>query len=450
MATAFYSTAQGDPTRFLFRVAQQTTKGLPSETSAVDAKVAGLTGGLSPTVVRRLGLAGSAMPQADLPGKTDVTPVNVNFGDLDPANTAQIWALGNYFQYVTTSNPSGAAYRHRISQAQSAGSSFDKYLTVLVDHDYGQPIRYIDGMVSNWSLSAGPRQNVHLQATIMPSKFDFHGAVSQTTGSGSTLPIFRHSWSGNHVADGTDKDIYAKYNSAGGGTWQWKVASGGTLSSTNAISHGTWLDCYEASDAKIGNEAEQVQMYMQGTPTLTDGDIFKVLMRRARWTPSYSTEYSLPEVNAKLYLDGTERTAIEGGWTITGAGINVQRLEDTGGYQGTGVRKTGTQQVTLQLERDFIDVTLQRKNLERTNIGVVITIKSDTVIGATTYPYSCTIVMPRLRLQGPTYTVGSNADNRSESYTLLATEATSALTYSAMDFTADCEFVFDNATTTVA
>lgn len=453
-ATPFYGVGQGDPVRMQRKFGFQAALGVPAASAALtDFLSNGGPVAPSPTWLRRAVIKASAMQQAALASKTDVTGGPLDMGDLDLGNRVQLQLILSVLEKYNTATISGAHVRHKMSGAQASAPAVNAG-TLWTDDDNGLPTRYVDVRAQGFTLVCQNRGNVRLTVPVAPGKYDQHGAVSQEVGTGSTLPELRHTWPGNREEDGgDDTDIYVKVTDAAPALKiKVKVGAATTYDGAEiAVTPGVWQYLYYLTgNAPLGSRAEQIQVYWPLTPTLADNDEFKILRRRARWTPSYGTPRVMAETQARFYLEGSEEIVIDGGWTLTVAVPGVETLYAPGTAQPTGTFRSGEQEVTLQIVRRKIDNTLERALLDRAVKAVVLELKNDTLIGATTSYFGADIVLPGCHFSGRGWTTEAGGQNREETFDLMCKEPASAFSWRGSNVTADIEVWADTDIATIA
>lgn len=146
-------------------------------------------------------------------------------------------------------------------------------------------------------------------------------------------------------------------------------------------------------------------------------DVWAVSQRFDRWTPSFSTEVVIPEVNCRFLVGGVE-LPMDGGITITGSQETAETRYVPGGSQPVGTFKAGFKTVNIAVSRRFVDLTLETALLNGDPVVFVAEALSDTVIGATTADYGFVFVAASCRLVGTTFSVEEGGTNRDEQYVL--------------------------------
>lgn len=448
MSTPFFQSALGDPVRMQRRIGWQASAGVPAATFT-DFLSNGGPLAPSPTTIERAVIRSGSMRQPAIHSKTDIVGGPLDLGDLDPGNRAFPMFLLSALEKFDTTNPgAGAHFRHRISGAKSSSPTVN-LLTLLSDDDLGIPSRWVDVRAAGFTINCQNRSNLRMIVPIAPGKYDYWGAVSQTAGTGSTLPELRHTWSGNWDPT-ADKDIHIKIIDDSPLQIAMKVGAAATYDGpVLTITAAEWAYLtYLAGAVPLGDRAEQIMIRFPSTPTLVALDEFKILNRRARWTPSFGTARVLAETQARFFI-GTEEIVLDEGWTLTHAcpGVTTDYAPST--RQPIRTSRTGFQDVTLQVGRRLFDLTLQKPLLNRETLSVVCELKNDSLIGATSIPYGMAFVMPSVSLVGPGFSTDAGGQNRIETMVFQCKEAASAFSYAGLSFTADLEAVVDTDLATI-
>lgn len=482
MVETFFPTTAGgstlgkaDPIRLHRRVAWQSNDNLPPSGTYYDYVGEGGLIAPAPTRVERLGIRSSPMAQDRLAGKFEVKAETEGLGDLDPRNRCQAMWLMNFLNgYANVATVDTGAYKHRLGYSQANLPS--SWLSMISDDDEGIPRRFEQGVCSAFNITAGPKKNVRMTVAHPFGKWDASGAVTESTGTGETVLLVRGFWApslttGQLSADSVDQDVYIKTSTttSGGITGvQCKVGASGTYGTEILATHGStgegqapgaenWYYVrVGAGDTLCGDEAEALMFHIPSGATYSSvaPDTFKIPKRRDRVATSYATRRSLPEVNAKLYLgvggsgSATQRFAIHNGWEISGAYPSVSVSYDTGGRQAITVDRRGRRNITLKLDRQHLDATLENYNLRQQALCAVITIYSTSLIASTVYPYGVAFAFPWLTIgDQPAWSVAQGANNLSESYVFTAEEVpggSTGLTWNGMTFTDDMDAVIWN------
>lgn len=448
----FFNNATGDPIRSQRRLAPQLVAGVPATTGFIDFLNDGGPVAPQPMNVPRQAIRNTSMRQRSLVGKTDVPNSLMEMGDLDPANKAQIMQLANFLQgYRTVSLDAGARFRHYLSEVELVTTAAAPFLTLLTDPNTGIIARYVDLRTQGFTLTAQARQNLKLGVTVVAGKYDFHGDAVQTSGSGSTPPILRHTSSLSLDADGTDEDIFVKVTTVGTGSLGVKIKVGTASSFTGSeitVPLDTWTWITDQTGAPIGVFSEQEQIYFPPGATAVVNDTFQVPRRRTRWTPSFGIDRPIGEVNIRAYLNGNQIEA-EGGWSLTATCPGVARLEGPGGRQGHGTIRMGFTDIKVQATRRIVDLAFQRPLLNRDVVSLVFECKTDYFIPSTSTPYGFTFILPDLRLEGKAYDTEQGGTKQDEVVTFNAAQAPTPFTYNSETFTADLTAIVDTDIATV-
>lgn len=441
----FQGSQTGNLVEYKIRVAPQSVANIPAVTGFSDSRIYGFPASPTPGNIdaQRLNNTIDRLPR--LLGKTDFNPFGPMLcGDFDPANVLQNNAIANCIGKYDATNPVGGVTRRIFSGVGATSAA--AYNTLLIDDNADFRLRYHSCVASGLHLSAQPNGN--LQFTVdwaKPNGFDWHGAVSQTAGSGSTLPVADGTWTGTRtlgysgegqwVADATDRDIYVKVITVVGSTITLKAKySSAATYDGNAITYvlGTYpgASIRNQVNDRFGRVADHVRLYWASGSTLVVDDEFKILKRMATWSPSYATEYSIPSVNAKFY-DSTNGNLIatEGGWSLDVVREGLVHTEDVFGLQSGSTLKAGQVIASARPTRTITDLTLQRALHSRQKLDVVFDFESDSVIGATVYPFRSIWVLANCDVEGTSFIVDGGARNRNETVTLTASQPTAGVAY---------------------
>ena len=452
--TPFYGSGQGDPVRMQRKFGFQTALGVPAPSANLtDFQSNGGPLAMSPSWIERAVIRGGSMRQSALASKSDVTGGPLDMGDLDLGNRVQLQMILSALEKYNTATVTGAHIRHKISGAQASTPAVNAG-TLWTDDDNGMPMRFVDVRAGGFTLVCQNRGNVRLTVPVAPGKFDAHGAVSQEAGTGSTLPELRHTWSGNREEDGgDDTDIWIKViDDTPALLIKAKVGAASTYDGANiTVTPGTWQYLYHGTgNAPLGSRAEQIQIYWPASPTLATDDEFKILRRRARWSPSYGTSRVMAETQARFYLEGNEEIVLDGGWTLTVGIPGVETLYAPSTAQPIGTFRSGFKDVSLQIVRRKIDNTLERALLDRAVKAVVLELKNDTLIGATANYFGMDIILPGCHFSGQGWTTDAGGQNREETFDLMCKEPTSAFSWRGSSVSADIEVWADTDIATIA
>lgn len=424
--------ATGDPALVSYRVAPQPTQSIPADEAAFsDFYGFGGPFTISPGVIQPQALRGASIsPLATLIGKLALKDVGFRLGDADPVNKMLLNGLANLCtRYTHTNNTTW----HRWLFSPGAATLAAPFLTMLEDNNVLPIARYTDCAIKSYALAAAPGANLSVAFNIVRGMFDLHGLVTQTAGSGSTLPIFRKFWTGQMTADAVDKDLFLKIVSVAGKTARGKVSAAAAYGAIDdAWLYDVWNRLYNEQtdeiDRRVGTFAEQVEWFLATGATLTDADIFKVEKLRDKWSPSLPTRRAFSSVETAFILDGSERR-IEGGYTLTLERQNVTRREDTGGRQSASVQVFGVLTPTLQFSRQLQDLDVQAALLAGTPLPVVLRAESADEIGSSGKAHKLITLLPAMRPQGDTFGVNEGATGRDESVTMVGAAPDTTFSY---------------------
>lgn len=346
---------------------------------------------------------------------------------------------GTTFTYTVTGTPatpatgtpvySATGYNRWLFSA-SQGTVASPRLTVAEDYDQGIPFRIHDCAVKSLQIGAQPNQNLGVQLVMALGEFTLHGAVTQVSGSGSTLPRFLKFWDGNLAADALDRDIY--YKDTGAGLARGKIGSAASFGSIDDPSvlgdfSRVFNELSDEVDRRVGTIAEQIRAWRPVGATRTTNDVFKVLKRIAAWTPSYGVARPTTSVNATFVLNGTEIPTQ--GWAATIATDGVERVEDVYGRQSATTRLTGQVVATIAPTREIADRDLQNALLQGVTLPVILEMPNDNEIGTSGKNYRGRLVCPAVKFAGNLFSPTAGGKDRREALTGTAGVPDAALSY---------------------
>lgn len=452
MATLdFLNGATGDPSLVKYRVAPQASRGIPAdEADYVDFYGYGGSLAIEAATIARQALPGSSIsPLLPLIGKLALPDASIRIGDADPVNHMLLVALANLFRkYTVTDNTTWQQWIFSPGAATAAAQWF----SLLEDTDVLPRTRFIDCVVRSLTATAAPGENFSVLMSMVRGMFDLHGAVTQTVGTGSTLPKFRRFWKEQFTADATDKDLYLKIQSTSSATYRGKVTSAASFGSTDdTYVLGEWMRFFnelaDRVDRRVGGIEEQVEWYLPSGATITNSDVFKVEKLRDAWSPSYPTPRPISSVQTQFIVrkDGIDRTIrVEGGWNVAIEAPGVTRRENTGGRQSATTRRAGVLNVVLTPTRELADLDFQRVLIAAENIGVVIDSEIPVEISTSGRPYRLLQMYPNLRGEGSGFGVNEGATNRDEPMRFVAGKPDSSFTYDGVSTSEVAAWVIEN------
>lgn len=441
MTQPFVGGATGNPKKTRFRIAQQTTEGVPAVANFADFRAYGGGMPLESKLIQRLALNLNAEPLKKLMGKLGIDPGTIFIGDMDVANKGMVQMLVNLFGAYATSTPGTGATRWHLSAGGATAAA--PFFTLLRDNDVNWRARFRDCKTSAVNLSASPNSNYEIQLPMVAGQVDFHGTPVQTAGTGSTLPILSKLWSGNLVDDAVDKDIFLKIISAASKTLKAKIASASTYDGA-ALTYvlAQHLGLTDETDAIIGLIAEQISAYFATGATLADNDEFQIPKRMAAWSPSLGTERPVSSINTFFWLNG-ELKRMEGGWQIAGVREGVERLEDVSGRQTARVVSRGDLVFRITPSRELADLDLQTAILNQGTLPVFVDAKLDAEIASSGLPYRVIWGFPACTVGGKTFDSERGATNRQESLVLEAGVPDAGVVFDGITFTTAASCVID-------
>ena len=386
---------------------------------------------IEPSEVDRMALSGSAAPLSALPGKVSLSGGPLEIGDADPANKGMLRLLANAFGAYTTTSAGGATYyTHDFKLTGSTTPS--SFLSLVNDNDVLPRARFFDMLTGGFNISAAPNSNLSVSFPFALGEYDFHGIPYQLAGSGGTAPRLKRTWSGNWIADATDKDIYAKAVTDNGATWvfNFKVGAAASYSQAVTVTEGQWCRIKDESGNLCGYVGESVMFYIPSGWDGSANDEFVFPKRRAAQAQSLTTERPIAAVDTIFVLDGVEKR-VEGGWDIAGEWESLDTFEDTAGRQGATVERSGQFNVTITPTRRIIDLDLQYAIHEATNVALYIDCYTRGTISGTSplRPYRMLFAAPSCKVFGPLFGTEPGGRNREESPRIVCAVPASAGSY---------------------
>lgn len=457
MSLALLSGATGNPINLKRMIAPQAARGIPAaEADFSDFRSNGGPFSVEPQEIERLLISTGGEPAGNLTGKMNLGGGPFQIGDVDPENMGYLNFLANLFgKYDYTDN---TTWDEWIFSLQGATSSAE-FLSIINDNDVTPRQRINDLMIGAMRFSAAPNENLAIEVDFGAAEFDLHGAITQESGTGSDLPQLKRLHNGNYTPDATLAtlgDLYVEVVSGSANSWviNTKIGSGSAYSSTQTIdtTGGGWHRLVDEAGARIGLDpsaiAEQILIRFPDTPTLVASDEFKILGRRATWTPSLTVDQPISSVNTLFYLDGAE-IKTEGGWNIEMAWETIESVADVAGRQGNTVQRSGDLIVTMTPIRRVVDMTLQAALMKASTVSVVVDAEADTEITAG-QPYRNILILPECRVTGPGYGVEAGGENREETVILTARKpASTPFSYDGIDVNGHANVVVHNGVATL-
>lgn len=386
---------------------------------------------IEPSEVDRMALSGSAAPLSALPGKVSLTGGPIEIGDADPANKGMLRMLANAFGAYTTTSAGGATYyTHDFKLTGSTTPS--SFLSLINDNDILPRARFFDMLMGGFNVSAAPGDNLSISFPFACGEYDFHGIPYQLAGTGGTVPRLKRTWSGNWIADATDKDIYCKAVTDNGATWvfQFKVGAAASYSQNVTVTEGQWCRIKDESGNLCGYVGESVMFYIPSGWDGSANDEFVFPKRRAAQAQSLTTERPIATVDTIFVLDGAEKR-IEGGWQISAEWESLDSFDDTAGRQGATVERSGQFNVVITPTRRIIDLDLQYAIDQATNISLYIDCYTRSTISGTSplRPYRMLFAAPSCKVFGPLFGTEPGGRNREESPRIVCAVPATAGTY---------------------
>ena len=432
----FLTNATGDPRLVQRRLAFQATQGVPpAEADFVDFLTYG--GSVAPgrSRVDRLQIPSDGQPLAKLRGKRRIPGREIPWGDLDPGNEAQLMkflCVAGAYDY--TDKTTWNLWRIKQSGATPVNATGDPTVAMLDDDNVNPRRRSIGMQFGGFTLSAEAEGNLAITAPYEVEEYDLWGAVAQTVGSASDAPIFMGM--GQDVGQDasehyTDPGVAYKLrvDTANADNAVCSIARGAGVYSFQTTIYHDRLDQrgFDENGALIGPPGDPMRIYWPDTPTLVATDEFTVQPRRTRWTQPAIVTLAFPVVNCRFIMNGV-RTNIEGGWSL--AVVHPLSVRPAPyGEQNTTVKRRGAPSVTLTINRDVIDLELQKILHEATSIEAAIDVQLRTEIGASAIPFRAIFAIPALEAEGELFGPEPGAENIEENVVMVAGAPASAMSY---------------------
>ena len=462
MSTAFYTTAttgDGNSSKARLGLGYQTAKNIPA-TSFTDVRWNGSQFAPTFNEIPAQKIDGTGVEVQGVDAKCGWSLAALDFGDYDLGDITHKRVLGSTAGYTTTTNPTTGVYKHVIATDQTSGTACNPYFSALLDHRDGYPFRAHNVAFKGWEIGAVGGQNVKLMAPFEAGSFDYFGLVTKTTGSGTILPTVRgFPPTETLAADGTDKNARVKVISAAGKTFKIDVGATSFAGPTYTAVEGSWSGLplgleYDAANAVWGIMSDLGEIYW---PTAifadcADNDVFTVAKRRVMTAASFSTSRVISETQCRAILSGTEVIPLDGGagWKITCTKSVTPATQSPGGRQLAAPFVRQDWRYQLQVERKFVDQTLQIANMGRTATQWVFEMNLDSFIGSSTQRYRTFIVVPSARaLNKPTFSVLPGGKNETETYTYNLTSG-GTLSYGGVSYTAPLTIVAFDGNSNIA
>jgi hypothetical protein len=429
--------AQGNPAHLLTSVAWQDDATRPPVSGFYDFISEGGAGAPARLFVPQLGLRGSTMGQVSLVGKTDFPTGPLGLRDADPMNLAQLMFAANALEYILSDEPDTGHFFHRMStqvQAESGAVAVPPMLCMKRDDGKGQPIRMEHIRVRRLTIDVRSRGNARLIVEYVVGRFDFHGPVTQTVGTGATPPRIRGvDYTAAFADDTVDKKTKIKVISTAVGSAVIQSAQG--AASYDAGSQQTLYADVEtkllrgAAGDLFGDHGDAVAIIASAADIATwaADDEFEAAQRMPRWSPSYVAAYPIPETHARLwYWNGSsfERLSAQGGFSVVIDWPGAVRDEDIGYAQALGTLRTGEKVVTVNLSRTFSDLTVEKQILTGSYLPLVLELLSNTRAAGADYLSYAWVLPYVIGENTPGYSVpqGAGPAPPNTAYRLLAKE----------------------------
>lgn len=426
MPLDFLSGAQGEPKNLRRLIAPQTTLGVPTSDADEFVEYRSNGGPFRPSRASVPRSVISRTKQKPLPGKMTLSGGPFDLGDVDPGNIGMIHMLANFFgnysvEVIPETRAGGGNFVRWIFGASQATSSAP-YLTAVEDNDVLPRFRGYDIRLNSLSAQASANAAYAINFGFLGGSHDMFGPVSQTAGTGSEIPVFTGTWSGNWEPS-LDRDIYLRVESQDADEVEF-VAKVGSAASYGAISftvpRGTKVRIVDSTSGEyLAGETSYTEtpyVYV-GNGTYVVADEFRALNRRAALSTSLGIERPIASVNTLFMLDGAQFRS-EGGWTYESSWQRGESQADVSGVQGATPVRSGVINTTLTPTRELRDLTLQKLIHQATNVAAYIEAGTDVYIPGTIRRFRFMAIFPYLQASGDMYGTESGGENTQESVTL--------------------------------
>ena len=445
----FLSSATGDPTRSQRRITGQPTLGVEPGADASWRDVCQNGGPIRIAIgsVDRLAIGKSGT----LSGKKSINQFSWALGDVNPADYGLLWCMANLFGFYANSDQT--TYR-RWTFGRSQATAADPYIGILNDTDVVPRTVIYDGSVIGMTLAAEPNGNFTAVADIISGSHHFLGDPTQGVGSGSTKPIMGgmllDSSAENQSWAETPEDYGLKVISNTSGVLVLEGLIGaGSFTGTNTFTY-TIGDppaiCLDENGDRVGKLSDPLTVYWPSGATVAANDEFTVPANRTRWTQSLGTDRAIAAINTGVYLDGS-LIRIENGWSIRSEWEQTELKVNTSGAQGGTPIKAGKYNTTIEIDRELVNLDLQKAMYNADSLAFVFEGETDAQISGASRPYLFRGVAPACKPEGELFGVEEGAENTNEPVTLKANDPDSAYTWpvgSGLSYSDAINFIIEN------
>lgn len=425
MAIPFLQGATGDPINLRRKIAPQAERGVPAVTGFSEFYSNGGPIVITPETYEPQVISNSGAPLQQLIGKLRVGNGPMAIGDVDPANKAMLMLLDNLCRRHDFTDIGLGRKRWNFHLGGATASA--PFLTLLNDSDVLPRQRFVDILTRSLSVSAGPGDNLSVEAQLAVGPMDMWGDVTKVVGTGTDVPaVIGYYPAAMDQLDATDKDVYIMIVSFAARTFKAKIALGagagtGYGSQTYTWTYDEYTRLFDVDNVPIGSFGEQAKMRIPTGFTGADGDVYKVPKRRVSFGASaLGARRPISSTFTTLVSNGVEKR-IEGGWSAEFAPPDVDSRDDTGGRQSRLTARRGKVPLVIRISREIIDLDNQAALMNATTVPIVLHCESATQIaGGSFKPFRFMIIAPACKPNGDTFDVSVGGSGRDEDIEFVA------------------------------
>lgn len=421
----FYTGGIGEGRNSLRRLGRQPGVGIPApESGYVDSLGNGGVPQIQFGTIPRTVIQAGRQAQPPMDGPIMGPNSTWDMGDLNVAEPAVVMSIAQFFTAYDQTNP-GTGWQRYVMSA-NGGTPYGNPLTLLDDPNTGLRARFHDLLIAGIDLSLAPNQGAKLSLPIVTGAIDFHAPGVQTTGSGSTVPLLRHTTLCNPAApDGADFDIEMKVVSTTSSAWTVlvKPTHGGTFGTNQTVipistaADPIWQEAIDSTTTgPIGQFVEAAEFYLPPGATASANDVFRYGNRRQAWSPSYAVARPISAIGSRIWF-GERRLPVDNSLAIKFAAGKAERRAGME-RQPIGTQIYGADKSTITLVRQITDMTLQSHLIVGDVIPFTVQFRSNKAIGANPAPYQLALAYPECRVTGVMWGTTPGGENKTETVTL--------------------------------
>lgn len=326
--------------------------------------------------------------------------------------------LANLQQFVTTTNPTGSVYLHKMGPSFSTEMPGTFSTEVWRDDSMAQ--LFVGNRASQATFSLAQRTVLTGAISIVSTFATYYDDPAYIGGGTSTVVQRLRGYPAYSDWAATDGDVYVKITDAGSlpsapfnvsakvtaaasyGAAETVISAVGT--DANGLPYWTSLvDSNGSGGAFIGSRDLPVQIWFPNTTSLALNDEWRFDRDRGVWTPTFPDVPPFNEIFAAIYIDGEAYCIEQVDLTVTRPVIPVWCI---GGRFPDRTIRQGRSTVTGSFQRKYLDTSI-RKRLERgQTFKLVIQAYSGEEI-TTGYEHYIKLVCPLCVPSGPTPSIAS-------------------------------------------